>query len=68
MLANLTADLVIKLSAEIESILSSGGIFIASGIIAEKKEQALAAVEANGMSICGLMQEGEWCAFAAERK
>lgn len=63
--ANLMADLVIKLSIYAPTHLKPNGIFIASGILIEKKQEVVSAMKALGFSIISVPEEGEWCAVAA---
>lgn len=64
--ANLMADLVILLSKDIAAHLKGKGIFISSGILIEKQEQVVAAIQECGFRILNIMEEGEWCAIAAQ--
>lgn len=64
--ANLMADLVIMLSKDVAAHLKDKGIFISSGILIEKKEQVAAAIEECGFRILNIVEEGEWCAIAAQ--
>ncbi len=66
--ANLMADLVIMLSKDVAAHLSGKGIYISSGILMEKKEEVTAAIERYGFRILEVLEEGEWCAIAAERR
>lgn len=68
LVANLMADLVIKLSGYAPAHLKPGGIFISSGILIEKKDEVAAAVESCGFDILSIPEEGEWCAIAAVLK
>lgn len=65
MLANLMADLVMKLSADAGKHLNKDGIFISSGILIEKKEIVAEAVKNAGFDILEIAEDGEWCAIAA---
>lgn len=64
-LANLMADLVIKLSPLVKPNLKEGGVFISSGILLEKKDLVVEALEVSGFSIEKIKDEGEWCAISA---
>ena len=65
--ANLMADLVIRLAEDCIHRVKDGGVFISSGILLEKKDQVRAAVEAAGFTILEIAEEGEWCAIAAQK-
>lgn len=65
--ANLMADLVIMLSKDVAAHLKGSSIYISSGILIEKQEQVVSAIEECGFHILDIMEEGEWCAIAAQR-
>ena len=66
--ANLMADLVIRLTPAAAAELKPGGIFISSGILDIKEEVVSEAVKAAGFEIEEVLHDGEWCAIAARRK
>lgn len=63
--ANLTADLVISLAKDIKKHLDKDGIFISSGILTDKNESVISALEEGGFRIIEILEQGEWCAMAA---
>ncbi|NLT47589.1 MAG: 50S ribosomal protein L11 methyltransferase [Clostridiales bacterium] len=63
--ANLMADLVIRLSKDAARHLKENGVFISSGIIREKRDEVESALVACGFHILDVLEEGEWCAIAA---
>lgn len=63
--ANLMADLVIMLSPHAGQHLRRGGLYISSGILAEKCAEVEAAIRAAGFAIEEIRQDGMWCAIAA---
>ncbi|MDO5490996.1 MAG: 50S ribosomal protein L11 methyltransferase [Bacillota bacterium] len=65
--ANLMADLVIRLAGDCAAQLKPGGWFISSGILLEKKEAVAKAVREAGFDITEVAEEGEWCAIAARK-
>lgn len=67
-LANLMADLVMKLAESAGKHLKKDGIFISSGILVEKKEVVSEAIKAAGFEIVEIAEDGEWCAIAAKVK
>jgi ribosomal protein L11 methyltransferase len=64
--ANLMADLVIMLSKDVARHLKGKSIYISSGILIEKQEQVAAAIRECGFHIVEILEEGEWCAIAAQ--
>ncbi len=68
MVANLMAPLVIELSGAAADHMKDGGIYISSGILVEKRDQVAEAVKAAGFEIVEILEKGEWCAIAAQKK
>ena len=64
--ANLMADLVMMLSKDVAAHLKGKSIYISSGILIEKRKQVEAAIEKCGFKVLEVLEEGEWCAIAAQ--
>ncbi len=67
-LANLTADILIRLSKDLPKHIQKGGILICSGIIHARKAEVLDAFIASGMEICESLCLGEWDALEFIKK
>lgn len=65
--ANLMADLVIRLSDSVKEHLAEKGIYISSGIIQGKEISVRSALESSGFQVVESLQEDEWWAIAAKR-
>jgi len=65
--ANILADIIIPLSAEIGQHIIPGGIFISSGIINTKKELVKEAILKNGFKIIEMNEIGDWVSFVAQK-
>lgn len=65
--ANIVADAIIKLAPQASSLLTRGGKFLASGIIAGRSDQVAGAIEEHGLEIVKTSSEGEWTAFLAQK-
>jgi ribosomal protein L11 methyltransferase len=63
--ANLTADLIAALAGGLRAHLKEGGVFIASGILTERRARAVSALEAAGFRIAESAAAGDWCAIKA---
>lgn len=63
--ANLMADLVIRLSKDAASHLLESGVYISSGILTEQRDLVSKAIEEAGFQILEIEEEGDWCAIAA---
>ena len=64
-LANIVADVIIPLSAQVPGLLAEGGVFLCSGIIDTRCEEVRAALEANGLNVLGRKDRDGWVAYAA---
>lgn len=65
--ANILADVIIPLSACIGDFIKPGGLFISSGILAEKADDVEAALCANHFLIIEKSTLGDWVAFTARK-
>ena len=63
--ANLMADLVMMLCADVRRHMKPGAKFISSGIIEEKLVEVVDNIRANGFKIDEVKQDGMWCAVVA---
>jgi ribosomal protein L11 methyltransferase len=54
------------LSKDVAAHLKGKSIYISSGILIEKQEEVVAAIEECGFRILDILEEGEWCAIAAQ--
>lgn len=63
--ANILADVIIPLSEHIGEYLKPGGLFISSGILAEKADAVETAIVKNGFEIIEKNQIGEWVSLVA---
>lgn len=65
--ANILADVIIPLSAEIGKHLKKDGLYITSGIINMKRDEVKEAIEKNGFTIVEENEMGEWVSFVAKK-
>ena len=63
--ANIIADIIIAFAEDAEQALRSGGIFISSGIIKDRRQDVEGKLNASGFEIVEVLEMGEWCAIAA---
>jgi GTPase len=63
-LANLTADVVVPLTAELFQVVKSHGVLIVSGILGEQGEEVLKTLMANGFKLIESKPDGEWISYA----
>jgi ribosomal protein L11 methyltransferase len=65
--ANIVAEVIIDLSRDVPLFLNEGGVFLASGIIKERKFSVIDALERNGFDLIGQTEKGEWVALASRQ-
>ena len=65
--ANILANVIIPLSAEIGRHIKPGGLYITSGIIDTAADDVRSAIEANGFTIVETVTLGEWYCFVARK-
>lgn len=65
--ANILADVIIPLSAEIPRHIKPGGLFISSGIINTAAENVRQAIISAGFEIIETTTLGEWYCFTAQK-
>lgn len=64
--SNIIAEIIMVLSEDIPKILKKDGIFIASGIIKDKRDQVLDKLKTDGFEILNVMERGEWVAIESK--
>ena len=66
-IANIIADIVIRLFTELDAHLAPGGTLLASGIIDEREADVREAAEANGFTVVEAMHDKGWTAMLVKR-
>ena len=66
--ANILAEIIVKLAHQIKPCLKDKGIFISSGIILSKVELVVDSLLENGFEIIEIQRMGEWAAVMARYK
>ena len=64
-LANIVADVIIPLSAQVPALLEEDGVFLCSGIIDTRADEVAAALERNGLHITRRREKNGWVALEA---
>lgn len=62
---NIVADVVIAMSRLVPRLIEPDGVFIMSGIIADRLEDVKAGVSKNGFEVLSCRAEGDWRALVA---
>ncbi len=65
--ANIVADIIIRLAPDVGAYLAAGGTFVVSGIITERKDEVLSVLRANGFTVAEEKEENGWYAAALKR-
>lgn len=68
LLANILLETIQMLLPRMADVAAPGGWLIASGILAERTDEALLSLVAYGFKPLKVVQEGEWIAVLAERE
>ncbi len=64
--ANIIADVIIGVCGDVKQFVADDGVFISSGIIADRKEDVIKAFEQQGYIIIDQVEEGEWVSFVCK--
>ncbi len=64
-LANIVADVIIPLSAQVPALLAEDGLFLCSGIIDTRADEVAAALEKNGLTVTNRREKNGWVALEA---
>ena len=62
--ANIVADIIIRMTPDVETYLADGGVLLASGIIDERCDDVISAFEAHGFRIIERLNDNGWCGLA----
>ena len=65
--ANIIADIIIRMMPDVLARLRPEGAFIASGVILERLADVTAAIQAQNLTVEKVIEEGGWAAIIARR-
>lgn len=65
--ANILAEVILRLIDDASQLLDTGGLFISSGIIDKKRQEVESALIAAGLTIVEMKTDGDWVAFVARK-
>ncbi len=65
--ANIVADIIIRMTPDVGDYLRDDGILLASGIIAERCDDVIAAFEENGFAVVECLVDNDWCGLAVKK-
>lgn len=66
-LANIVADVIIALAPAIYHHLKAGGHLVASGIILPRRDEVIAALNAEGLTVTETREQDGWCALLMQK-
>ena len=66
--ANIVADIILRMTPDVDKYLADGGVLIASGIICPRRAEGEACFAAHGLEVFDSLVENDWCALAVRRK
>ena len=66
--ANIVANAIIALAPSVPALLDAGGVFLASGIIDERKDEVLAGLKAAGLEPVEVKEKRGWVCIICEKK
>ena len=65
-LANIVADVIIALSGFADMYVKEGGVFIVSGIIEDRKDDVINAIEKSKFTISDIKEKGGWVSIVCK--
>ena len=66
--ANIVADIIIRLCKDIKQYMHAGSLFIVSGIVDIREDDVTTAFYENGLDIVSRNEEGGWVCFTLKKK
>ena len=66
-IANIISDVIVMIAAPVKAHIRPGGVFICSGVSAERRQDVLDALNAAGYALLDVCDRGGWCAMAARK-
>ena len=65
--ANIVADIIIRMAPDVSAYMKDDAILLASGIITERAEEVVAALQANGLAVADRLDDNGWCALVVKK-
>ncbi len=66
--ANIVADIIIRMTPDVGSLMDENSVILASGIIVERSEDVISCFEENGFQIIERVEENGWCALVVKKQ
>lgn len=65
--ANIVADIIIRMAPDVKRVMAPTGKLIVSGVIADREEEVIASLTANGLTLTQRLRENDWRGMVFER-
>ena len=65
--ANIVADIIIRMAPDVEAYMNDGATLLASGIITERAEEVIAALDKCGLDVVDRIDDNGWCALVINK-
>ncbi len=65
-MANIVADIIMRLNPDIQKYLKVDGVYIISGIIMPRADGVKASLDEHGFEVIECISENDWCAMAVK--
>jgi ribosomal protein L11 methylase PrmA len=62
------ADIIIRMAPDVGVLMHEGTVLLVSGIILERADDVVDALEANGLKVIERVVDNDWCAMAVQKK
>lgn len=61
--ANIVADVIIRMAPDVKNYMKEDAVLLASGIITERADEVIEALETAGLAVAGRHEDNGWCAL-----
>ncbi len=65
--ANIVADIIIRMTPDVGELMHENTVLLVSGIITERSQDVVDALQTHGFSIVERVEDNGWCAMAVKR-
>ncbi|MBE6580108.1 MAG: 50S ribosomal protein L11 methyltransferase [Ruminococcaceae bacterium] len=65
--ANIVADIIIRMAHDVGAYMKDDAILLASGIITERAEEVVKALQDNGLRVADRLDDNGWCALVVKK-
>ncbi|MBR7181944.1 MAG: 50S ribosomal protein L11 methyltransferase [Clostridia bacterium] len=65
--ANIVADIIIRMAPDVARYMKPDAVLLASGIITERAEEVISALNAKGLAVRERLDDNGWCALVVQK-